>query len=254
MSAEHTRDWSTLLPAEKPTGPIDQAFELPEIECFTLYQFPCVLKHPSDYAMWRNEIFQILKIHRLHRLIDSGIPRPYKDSPNARRWQQMSIEVRNWIAWNMNPILVRMIVKGQPRAQLADEFMMGAETILRGSTCSPAQDYEDVSDGLFNLIGCQRRGFSSARWFVHRLMEYYTHTLNMKMGIPPFIPLLILLAEIEGDVGTEFVNLRYERLENMHNLAQDVTKAYFENVYFDVLEYLDSMGQAPSDVLHPLTE
>jgi hypothetical protein len=34
----------------------------------------------------------------------------------------MSIEVRNWIAWNMNPILVRMIVKGQPRAELADEF------------------------------------------------------------------------------------------------------------------------------------
>jgi hypothetical protein len=254
MSAEHTRDWSTLLPVEKPTGEIDQAFDLPQIGCFTLYQFPCVLKQPQDYATWRTEIYQILKLHRLHRLIDSGIPRPYKDSPNARRWQQMSIEVRNWIAWNMNPILVRMIVKGQPRAELADEFMMGTETILRQFTRSPAEDYEDISAVLFKFIGCKRRDFSDTRSFVHRLMEYYTLTMNMKMGIPPFVPLLILLSEIEGDVGTEFVDVRYDQLEDMHNLAQDVTKAYFENTYFDVLEYLDSMAETTGDVLPPLTE
>lgn len=251
MSTQHTRDWSTLLPAEKPTGQIDQGFDLPEIDCFTLYQFPCVLKHPSDYVTWRNDIYHILKMHRLHRLIDSGIARPYKDSPNARRWQQMSMEVRNWLAWNMNPILVRMIVKYQTRAVLADEFMMGAETILREFTRGPAQDFEDVSGGLFKLIGCQRRHYSSGRWFVHRLMEYYTHTLNMRMGIPPFVPLLILLAEIEGDVGTAFVNMRYERLENMNNLAQDVTKAYFEEVYLDVLQCLDWVDRMPHDgIIH----
>ncbi|KAJ5494573.1 hypothetical protein N7463_010660 [Penicillium fimorum] len=243
MSIEHTRDWSTLLPAEKPNGPIDQAFQLPNIECFTLYRFPCVLKHPSGYDTWRNEIYHTLKIHNLHRLIDSNIVRPYKDSPNARKWQQMSIEVRNWIAWNMDPILVRMIVKEQARAQLADEFMTGADVLLRQFTRSP-QDPEDVSDVLLKFIGCQRRHYSSARWFVHRLMEYYTHTMNMKLRIPPFVPLLILLAQIEGDVGPAFVNLRYERLENMNNIAEDVTKGYFENVYFDVLEYLDSMDQS----------
>ncbi|CDM30193.1 hypothetical protein DTO013E5_8562 [Penicillium roqueforti] len=245
MSTEHTRDWSTLLLVEKQTGPTDQAFELPEIACFTLYQFPCPLKHPSDYLTWRNDIYHILKVHRLHRLIDSGIVRPYRDSPNARRWQQMSIEVRNWLAWNMNPILVCMIAKEQPRAELADEFMMGAEKILGPYTRSPAQDYEDISSGLFNLIRCRRCDYSSARWFVHRLMEYYTHTLNMKMGIPPFVPLLILLAEVESDVGTAFVNLRYERLKNMHNFAQDVTKAYLEEVYLDVLDYLECMDPMP---------
>lgn len=76
-------------------------------------------------------------------------------------------------------------------------------------------------------------------------MEYYTHTLNMKMGIPPFVPLLILLAEVESDVGTAFVNLRYERLKNMHNFAQDVTKAYLEEVYLDVLDYLECMDPMP---------
>jgi hypothetical protein len=33
-------------------------------------------------------------------------------------------------------------------------------------------------------------------------------------------------------VGTEFVNLRYDQLANMHNPAQDITQAYFENFYF----------------------
>ncbi|KAJ5490379.1 hypothetical protein LT330_007648 [Penicillium expansum] len=254
MSVEHTRDWSNLLPAAKPTGQIDQAFDLPDAGCFTLYQFPCVLEHPSHFVTWRNDINQILKMHRLHRLIDSGISRPYKDSPNARRWQQMSIEVRNWIAWNMNPILVRMIVKGQPRAELADEFMEGAEMILREYPRGPAQDLDDVSAGLFNLIGCRRSDYSSTRLFVHRLMEYYTHTLNLKMGIPPFVPLLILLQEIESDVGPAFVNLRYDRLDDMNNVTQDVTKAYFEDVYFDVLEHLESMDQTPHDVHHLLTE
>lgn len=254
MSAEHTRDWSTLLPVEKPTGEIDQAFELPQIGCFTLYQFPCVLKHPKDYPTWRTEINQILKIHRLHRLIDSGIPRPYKDSPNARRWQQMSIEVRNWIAWNMNPILVRMIVKGQPRAELADEFMMGTETILQRFARSPAEDYESISATLFKLIECKRRDFPNAREFARCVMESYTLTMNMKMGIQPFVPVLILLSEIEDDVGTEFVNLRYDQLANMHNPAQDITQAYFENFYFDVLEHLESMAETTGDVVPPLTE
>ncbi|KAJ5383202.1 hypothetical protein N7517_001113 [Penicillium concentricum] len=240
MSVEHTRDWSTLLPAEKPDGPVDQAFQLPVIECSTLYRFPCALKHPSEYETWRNEIYHTLKIHNLHRLIDSSIERPYKDSPNARNWQQMSIEVRNWIAWNMNPILVRMIVNEQPRAELADEFMAGADAIIRQST---SQNPEEVGDVIFKFIGCKRTRFDSARWFVHRLMEYYTHTLNMKLRIPPFVPLLILLSEIEDDVGTDFVNLRYDRLEEMNNIAVDVTRAYFEDVYLDVLEYLDSMDQ-----------
>ncbi|EKV15419.1 inhibitor of growth protein 3 [Penicillium digitatum] len=255
MSAEHTRDWSTLLPTMKPTGQIDQAFDLPETGCFVLYQFPCVLEHPSHYVTWRNSVCHILKMHRLHRLIDSGIARPYKDSPNAQRWQQMSIEVRNWIAWNMNPILVRMIVKEEPRAELADEFMVGADTILlQGHTRSPVQDFDDVSAGLFNLIRCRRDDYSSIRLFVHRLMEYYTHTLNLKMGIPPFVPLLILLHEIEGDVGTAFVKLRYDQLDDLNNITQDVTKAYFEDVYFDVLEHLELMGQTPRDAHHPLTE
>lgn len=254
MSAEHTRDWSTLLPAERPTGQIDQAFQLPEIVCFTLYQFRCVLEHPSNYVTWHNDIYQILKVHRLHRLIDSGIARPYKDSPNARRWQELSIEVRKWISWNLNPILVRMIVKEIPRAELADEFMLGADRVLRELARSPEQDSGDVSDGLFNLIRCDRSDYYSARQFVHRLMEYYTHTLNMKMGIPPFVPLLLLLDAIQRDVGEEFVNERYDQLDGMNNVAQDVTKEYFENVYFDVLEHLDSMGQTAEEAFHPLTE
>ncbi|OQE37651.1 hypothetical protein PENCOP_c009G08430 [Penicillium coprophilum] len=244
MPVEHNRDWSTLLPAEKTNGETDQAFQLPEIDCFTLYQFPCVLKHPSDYETWRSDIHHTLKMHKLHRLIDHSIVRPYKDSPNARRWQQTSIEVRNWIAWNMNPILVRMIVKEQPRAQLADEFMKGADMILRRFNRSPPQDPVDVSDVLFKFIGCQRSQYSSGRWFVHRLMEYYTHTLNMKLRIPPFIPLLILLSQIEGDVGAAFVNLRYEQMERMTNIAEGVSKGYFENVYFDALECLDSMEES----------
>lgn len=254
MSAEHTRDWSTLLPAEGSTAPIDQAFDLPQIPWFILYQFRCVLEHPSDYLTWRNHIYQILKVHRLDRLIDSGIARPYKDSPDARRWQELSIEVRKWISWNLHPILVRMIVKETTRAELADEFMSGADMILRELARSPEQDSADVSDGLFNLIRCDRRDYSCARQFVHRVMEYYTHTLNMRMGIPPFVPLLLLLDGIKRDIGEAFVNERYDQLECMNNVAQDVTKEYFENVYFDVLDRLDSIGQTAEEAFHPLTE
>ncbi|CAI7584049.1 unnamed protein product [Penicillium glandicola] len=240
MSMQHTRDWTTLLPAEKPTEPIDQAFELPENRCYKFF-----LNRPSDYGSWLTDIYHILKMHKLHRLIDYNIPRPYRDSADARRWQQMSMEVRKWLAWNMDPILVRMIVKGQPRAELADEFMKGADKILHELTLSPPQDFDEESNVVFKLIGCQRSQFSSARWFVFRLMEYYTHTLNMKMGIPAFIPLLILLTGIKDDVETAFLNLRYERLDNMNNPAQEVTRSYFEDVYFDVLEYL-----APGDERH----
>jgi hypothetical protein len=48
-------------------------------------------------------------------------------------------------------------------------------------------------------------------------------------------------------VGTEFVNLRYDQLANMHNPAQDITQAYFENFYFDVLEHLESMAETTGD-------
>ncbi|KAJ5420256.1 hypothetical protein N7465_002775 [Penicillium sp. CMV-2018d] len=251
MSAEHTRDWSTLLPADRPTGPIDQAFQLPEIACSTLYQFPCVLDHPYSYVTWRKDIYQILKVHGLHRLIDSGIDRPYKDSPNARRWQEMSIEVRKWISWNLHPLLVRMIVKEIPRAELADEFMSGADAVIRELGRSPEQDSADVYDGLFNLIRCKRSDYASCRPFVHGLMEYYTHTVNISMGIPPFVPLLLLLDGIERDVGEAFVKDRYYQLEGMNNVADDVTRQYFENVYFDVLEHLDSMGQTAEVAFHP---
>ncbi|CAI7596029.1 unnamed protein product [Penicillium palitans] len=254
MSEEHTRDWETLLPAQSPTGPIDQAFQLPQTPWFILYQFRCVLERPSDYPIWRNHIYQILKVHRLHLLIDSGIDRPYKDSPDARRWQELSIEVRKWISWNLNPIFVRMIVKEAGRAELADEFMSAADNIIqelaRGPE-HPEQDYAEVSDGLFNLIRCKRSDYSNARQFVHRLMEYYTHTLNMRMGIPPFVPLLLLLDEIkdDNDIGERFVNLR-----GMNNVAQNVTREYFENVYFDVLDHLDSIGQTAEVAFHQLTD
>ncbi|KAF7527892.1 hypothetical protein PCG10_001825 [Penicillium crustosum] len=254
MSAEHNRDWSTLLSNERLTSPIDQAFELPSIPWFILYQFGCVLEHPSDYLTWRNHIYQILKVHKLHRLIDSGIPRPYKDSPDARKWQELSIEVRKWISWNLHPILVRMIVRETPRAELADEFMLGADMILRQLARSPEQQSADVSHILFNLIRCDRSDYSCARQFVHRVMEHYTHTLNIRMGIPPFVPLLLLLDGIKSDIGEAFVNERYDQLECMNSDLQNVTKEYFESVYFDVLEHLDSIGQTAEEAFPPLTD
>lgn len=76
----------------------------------------------------------------------------------------------------------------------------------------------------------------------------------MRMGIPPLVPLLLLLDAIECDVGEAFINERYDQLEGMNNVAQDVTKEFFESVYFDVLGYLDSIGQTAEEAFHPLTD
>ena len=75
--------------------------------------------------------------------------------------------------------------------------------------------------------------------------------MNISMGIPPFVPLLLLLDGIERDVGEAFVKDSYDQLEGMNNVADDVTRQYFENVYFDVLEHLDSMGQTAEVAFHP---
>ena len=125
--------------------------------------------------------------------------------------------------------------------------MSGVDMILRELARRSEQDSADVSDSLLNLIRCDRSDYYCARQYAHRVMEYYTHTLNMRMGIPPFVPLLLLLDGIKRDTGEAFVNERYNQLECMSNIAQDVTKEYFENVYFDVLDHLDSIGQTAEE-------
>jgi hypothetical protein len=105
-----------------------EAFELPQIGCFTLYQFPCVLKHPKDYPTWRTEINQVPRdpVADLdgHLLPSPSIGRVLVRAGDARVNEPMEI------------------VKGQPRAELADEFMMGTETILQRFARSPAEDYD----------------------------------------------------------------------------------------------------------------
>jgi hypothetical protein len=54
------------------------------------------------------------------------------------------------------------------------------------------------------------------------------------------------ISEIEDDVGTEFVNLRYDQLANMHNPAQDITQAYFHfHIHGESVTLHDTSSKLP---------
>lgn len=241
MSDENNHNLSTLLDTESDDGIIDQAADLHNVNCAVLYHLPIPLQTPAQFNIWCIDVSNVLRRWGLNRLIDRSIPRPNEDSPNLNRWMETSKAVRKWLAWNMNSTLVVMIESIHGRSMFADEFMYGTKRVFRemGPVVRPHHHIDDMIDALIRVINCKRIGCPDAKAFVYRLLEYYWHTKNMQMNIPAFLPLSILLRELDSEFH-ELIEEKLNALFRLPNAAQNVTSEDFAEHCYDVIRYIES--------------
>jgi hypothetical protein len=240
MSDANNHNLSVLMDAALDEETINQATGLRNVNCMVLYHLSSFLDTPARFQTWCCEIFSTLRLWGLERLIDRSIPRPARGHPNSRIWRKVSKQVSKWLAWNMHPTLVGMIRAIHGQSTYSDDFMEGVKVVFRAGelVVRPQHDVRDMMNAVICVTHCKRAGWPNAKSFVYRLMEYYYQTKGMQMKIPAFVPLSVLLGELQFEF-TDLIEAKLDEVQQLPNAAQDITNADFLGHCHDLLEYIE---------------
>lgn len=127
VGAPDDRDWDAV---EDATG--DQGVGLPPVGSFVLYNLFPPLKHKQHFDIWFQIVTLILESYGLHRLIDKSIERPMRNSPNAEKWMELSLLVREWLRGSVHRDVRQEITATGRRTKWADDFMNECKLHMRG--------------------------------------------------------------------------------------------------------------------------
>jgi hypothetical protein len=239
MSNQHTRDWSVLFETEVlGYSNFDQACGLPEVDSLpNLYRFDARLQFPMEcesFQEWYALVHQILKHHKLHNLIDSSVLRPFRDDQDAPKWQDLSLGVTRWLAWNMAPEDVAKIVDGRIDEQntrlaleltLADDFMDGIKKLMFHEE---RPNMAECTSLLFRIMNIKRSNVKTLPHFVNLVWRLKCKAHAYSLNIHPFIMLSILLNGMKYDL-PEFVAEQSAIMDQMINPTYEVTDKHFQD-------------------------
>lgn len=193
-----TRDYSTLLAMSEE---VDQSTNLPEVINLDLQHAPYMLKDADDFESWLSDVTKFLKSKSLDSLLDIRIPRPELTSPNARKWQALSIQVRDWLSLQMSLQLYLRVENRGYRIQLADEFIVNARIAFQDSVM------ESVTKQVNPLLLSRRSDFKTALEYVQAIWDHYVKYSMLQMHINPCVVLSRIFNELRPEI-PDFIDYR----------------------------------------------
>lgn len=169
---------------------IDQAIGLPDLEDQDLwYEVDHPLDHES-FDRWFRDVWKILKRAGVTKVIDIGIPRPRRDSPNADLWRDTSERLVEWLHCSMDDNIFAEVQNGCWGTQFADELM---DVLIRRFWKRDAnQDIRTVS----GLMAIRRRKYNTATDFLKVFSQGVNSVVEQGDGISPYFAACIGLAQL----------------------------------------------------------
>ena len=224
-------EWSTLLGEEES---ITQASGLPDPGTFKLYKFEETLENKDDFEIWFNQISQHLKSQGLQRLIDRKIPRPSKTANDARKWQQLSIQITGYLVANISNNLVQQVRSQGVRVELADEFMEQAIKLFRG------QGFYAINKAFWNLVETKKSNFSTTTEFIQAIQQRFFAANELGVIGAPYVAVITLFKQLDGEEHfRQFLTSYYNKLEAKQNPSTSITAKDFYQCCSEILQYAE---------------
>ncbi|KAJ5961192.1 uncharacterized protein N7479_008342 [Penicillium vulpinum] len=182
-------DWDEVE-FENPTDE-DQSTDLPDQCRFEVF-FIEPLKERENFDVWLEGVEQYLRPLTLHHLLDATIKRPFRDSPNAEKWRQLSQQVRAWLTKKMDAKVLQGIMARGGRVTFADEFMAETRKFMLD------EGHDVLSAAILKLIKKTRSEFDSPEEFIAALKSRYKLTSDLKGQVPPYTAVIIMFQELQS--------------------------------------------------------
>jgi hypothetical protein len=183
------QDWNDIYNASGARN-ADQSVDLPLHGSFNLSNIAPLLASEADYDSWLGKIEKTLRVHNVHQLIDTSVPKPLNTSPNAKNWYQLSLQVREWLTTCIEPELVHAVNRrGQP-VNFADDFMRELKLQIK------CEGHHVMRTAAFELLLLGIGDFTVTQ-FITEFRQKFETARGLDTHISPWLALTFLLEELK---------------------------------------------------------
>ena len=201
---------------------VDQSIGLPDDDDQIFFEG---VDHPlnhENFDQWFLEVWEFLKHARLTKLIDIGIRRPRKDSPNAKLWELTSSRIVRWLQDCMNEEVHKEVKGGCWENKFADEFM--DILIRRFWKRDPIQDIQTVSA----LTAIKRCDYKKTTDYLKAFSFCVNSLLEQGDGISPYFAACIGLAQLTDTDDGAALQVAVEEMRKTSSAYEGNNPIYFD--------------------------
>lgn len=201
---------------------VDQSIGLPnddDQEWFDTVKYR--LNHET-FDLWFREIWEFLTHARCTKLIDIGIRRPRKDSPNAKLWKDTSSRIVSWLQESVDGAVLSEVKDGCWENKFADEFM--DILIRRFWKRDPIQDIQTVSA----LTAIKRCDYKKTTDYLKAFSFCVNSLLEQGDGISPYFAACIGLAQLTDTDDGAALEVAIEEMRKKSSAYEGNNPTYFD--------------------------
>lgn len=177
----------------------------------------------------------VLESLSLHNLVESEIPRPFPDSPQAERWFTLSKTVRAWLASSVEPHIVTSIQTRGEATAFADKFMEFLRIDFRGT--GPSR----MSDVFMTIRDIRRSSYTTTKAFIKDVQYWNLQGTNVGLDMNPYYLMMIIMHELGTQPHLE--SFMKVKLAQFHDRGCDAVRNYtMDNFLTDCRSILDRVA------------
>ncbi|KAJ5812335.1 hypothetical protein N7474_008636 [Penicillium riverlandense] len=222
----------------------DQGTNLPQ-HGFILPDATHVLSNALYFDDWLHKALHTTQQHNLHRLLNINVPRPeLNGSIHAVRWQDYSLQLKDWLARSMSSELYDQIASSGRPILLGDEFIAAARSTFQ------RPDMASTTSFVNAVLYARRADFPSAARYLVATREAYRLCFQRKIDIKPYLVLSRVCSELRGEI-PDLVDMQIGAVESKGaNVWEEVSVKDFMDscaVILSHLKFLEKVRLVMSD-------
>lgn len=241
FQAKPSREYRALLPMNEE---VDQSTNLPEASSLDFQHARYMLKEPGHFENWLRQVTEYLNSQHLDGLLDIRIPRPELRSPAARKWQRLSIQVREWLSFQMTLQLYLRVQNRGYRIQLADEFIMNARIAFQDSVMG------NVAMQVNPLLLGRRTDFRTPLEYAQAVWEHYVKSKHLQMYLNPCVVLSCVFTELRPEI-PEFIDYRTALLDANGDVWNNLVIDDVEDACVSIIDHLKALENVAAQYSRP---
>lgn len=205
---------------------------------FILPDHAHILTNALYFDDWLHKALHTTQLLNLHRLLNINIPRPeLNGSIHAVRWQNYSLQLKDWLARSMSSELYDQIASLRRRIVLADEFIAAARATFQ------RPDMASTTSFVNAVLYARCADFPSAARYLVATREAYRLYFQRKIDIKPYLALSRVWSELRSEI-PGLVDMQIGAVESKgRNLWEEVSVKDFMDSCAVILSHVKFLEQ-----------
>ncbi|KAJ5361197.1 hypothetical protein N7541_002041 [Penicillium brevicompactum] len=197
------------------------------------------------FYCWHAEVVSILRKFKLHRLVDSSIPRPTKDHLSFVSWQVCSMRISKWLGSSENeqPLgtTIKICLKDKD-VTFADDWMREVKALI-----GDPYGYTSRRRACLALWDCRKSDFEDIEEFLWHIRRRYDVARKLKTGITPYQVAMMILEELRWIEGYEIlIPFKERKLEIRGEAVVDMTEDDLDELCDEIMDFAGHTGETKS--------